>query len=343
MKSHTVPRKLLEQFAYLDRRTNSLRLWRYEKGRTPYAKASPKTATRIDEHFLDPNNPTREEQLESRLAVEIEQPVNRFLFEISDPSFEPTDERRGQLTRYVTLLFNRSEARRNATQHLQQVTVKAVRSFISNEVQVLTVAAKWSIDLLLSGRLQQGLVKPSTVIEVAESLLQNYDTERSRQSSYAQSVERALSFFDEKIYEGCWRFLRSPLDAPFIIGDAPVATWERLEQPGLFSYGQGFHRPNVEVFLPVSPTVCLHILPNVERTRPVQNPTTREVNVGQAAFAGRFCFANIRSDSINQIMEDNFGRAQLGVRSFTIWHRNYDNTVYELLMNDGRWVEPPRR
>jgi hypothetical protein len=41
-------------------------------------------------------------------------------------------------------------------------------------------------------------------------------------------------------------------------------------------------------------------------------------------------------------MQQNFGKAKLGVTAFTVWHRNYDNTVYELLMNNGRWVEPPR-
>jgi len=57
VNSHTVPRKLLDQFAYDDPVTRSRRLWRYEKNKPPYGFASPKTATRFDGHFLDPRNP----------------------------------------------------------------------------------------------------------------------------------------------------------------------------------------------------------------------------------------------------------------------------------------------
>jgi phage FluMu gp28-like protein len=64
-----------------------------------------------------------------------------------------SDVQRKQLTFYVTLLFNRTEARRYATGHLHQVTEHAIEKFLSNEVQLLTVAANWNIDLLLSGRI----------------------------------------------------------------------------------------------------------------------------------------------------------------------------------------------
>jgi len=342
MNSHTVPRKLLEQFSYFDHHTNSLRLWRYSKGLPPHPSASPKTATRIPKYFAHPDSAAKEEELEKRLAHEFEEPVNNFLFQISDPSFIPTDEHRKQLTRYVTLLFNRSEARRNATKHLHQVTIHAINRFLENEQQVLTVAAKWSIDLLLSHKVEDSLVKPDVVVRAAHSLLNNYDTERARQASYAESIERAMAYFDEVVYSGLWRYVRTSNEEPFIISDAPVVTWERLES-GELSYGMGFHRPNVEVFLPISPLLCLHILPNVERTRSVKQPTTQEINIAQAAFAGRFCFTNIRSEEIDQIVQQHGGRAQLGITAFTVWHRNYDDSVYNLLMNNGRWVEPPRR
>jgi len=243
MKSHTVPCKLLEQFSYLDTRTKSLRLWRYEKNLQPYPKASPRTATRIDGHFNHPDIAAKEEELESRLNREIEMPVNQFLFQIRGQSFVRTDERRRQLTRYLTLLFNRSNARREASQHFQHVTVGAVNTFLSNERQVLTVAAKCSIDLLLSGKIQRGLVTAEIVCDAARSLLRNYETERSRQARYAESIERAMSYFDEAVYSGEWRYLKTSPRDPFILSDAPVVTWERLDDPDALSYGIGFQRP----------------------------------------------------------------------------------------------------
>lgn len=129
---------------------------------------------------------------------------------------------------------------------------------------------------------------------------------------------------------------------PFIISDAPVVTWERLSD-GQFSYGMGFHGANVEVLLPISPLVCLHIQPDVERTRPSVRPSVSEVNAAEAAFAARFCFSNVESSVIDGIVQENFGKAELGVRGFTVWHRNYETAMFDILMNDGRWVEPRSR
>jgi hypothetical protein len=64
--------------------------------------------------------------------------------------------------------------------------------------------------------------------------------------------------------------------------------------------------------------------------------------MAQAAFAGQYCFANIRSSAIDDIMQNHFGKAQLGITAFTVWHRNYDESFYELFMNGGKWVDPPR-
>src|ERR1700722_16944095 len=74
MFSHTVPKKLLEQFAYHEVRTKSRRLWQYQKGLPPWWKASPGRATAWDGHFADPANAAQEEQIELRLKQEFEDP-----------------------------------------------------------------------------------------------------------------------------------------------------------------------------------------------------------------------------------------------------------------------------
>jgi hypothetical protein len=327
MESHTVPRKLLEQFAYDDAATRSKRLWRYEKGRHPYPNASPRTATRISGHFSDPEDAAKEREVEIRLNQEFEDPVNNFLFKMSDPGFKATDERRRQLAFYLVLLFVRSQARRNASSHLQEVVEHALGLFMKNERQVLTVAAKWSLEWGY-------LVNKEKVIEMTR----NWSGERFKkinaQKSYIGMIEKHMSELDEKLFSGTWNYVRTISTDPFIISDAPVSTWQRLDN-NVLDYGLGFHRANVEVLLPVSPTVCLHILPNVQRTKPIRQPTVREVNVAQAAFAARSCFSNIRSDEIDRIFQENFGKAEMGVKSFTVWHRNYETAVYDILMNQS--------
>lgn len=147
---------------------------------------------------------------------------------------------------------------------------------------------------------------------------------------------------DTVLSEGDFRFLNADAANPFILSDAPVVTWERLEN-GLFSFGQGFHRENVEVLLPVSPTMCLHMLPNVARTRSVQEPSTEKVNAAQAAFADRACYRNIESASIDRLVQENFGKAELGVKAFTIWHRDYRTAIYDILMKQSDWIERTKR
>ncbi len=171
MQSHTVPKRLLEQFAYDEPRTGVKQLWRYSKGLAPYWKQSPRGATRIDRHFSDPNDAAKEAEIETRLNREFENPVNQFLCRIVEPGFVADDTQRKQLTFYVQLLFHRSEARRKASVHLQEVSEQAMKSFIENESQALTVAAKWSIDYLLGGRGRRGLFSKSDVIRGLASSL----------------------------------------------------------------------------------------------------------------------------------------------------------------------------
>jgi Protein of unknown function (DUF4238) len=108
MKSHTIPKKLLEQFAYHHGPTNSMRLWRYEKGRQPYAKASLKTATMLDGHFSDPRDSAKDKELEKRLNQEFEQPVNEYIHEVGFRTFWLSRTHVRELTSYISLLFNRS-------------------------------------------------------------------------------------------------------------------------------------------------------------------------------------------------------------------------------------------
>jgi hypothetical protein len=331
MNSHTVPQKLLKQFAFCDSRTKSMRLWCYQKGIPPYL-VFPKKATAFEGYFSDPDNPAKENEIETRLNNEIENPVHTFLSEFNNPSFVLSDIQRRQMTRYLTMLFWRSEAQKNGRKQYLQVTQRAVRQFLSNESHLLTVTATWYIDRLFSGHPQSLLETRRDIIRTVSRLASIYQTERNRQKSYVGTIERWMDEFDDAMYEGQWQSLRTSKDNPFIISDAPVVTWERKED-GALTYGIGVHEPNVEVLLPVSPLTCLQILPKIARNRPIQQPTVREVNLAQAAFAHKHCFANIKSNQIDEIMQQEFGKAEIGVKAFTVRHID-GNALYETLMTD---------
>ena len=342
MKSHTVPRRLLDQFAYDDPVKRSRRLWQYAKGRLPWGFASPTSATRIDHHFADPVDAEREEMLETRLNAEFENPVHQFIGELNYSTFVLSRLHVRQLTRYVTLLFNRSDNRRKATKEQVAIGIESIRSLLTKEDQLAQLAGRWTLEII---RLGHPLQRPVTVEEVrlsAENMIANMQTEEHLQTTYVDMMERVMAYLDESLDNGQWNLMHTTPDAPFVIGDAPVVTWQRLNN-GALQHGQGFATPNVEALLPVAPTTCIHILPAVQRTRPPRQPTVMEVNEAQAAYATRYCYANVNHPALDSIIQSKLGRNKIGINVFSLRHRNYENTMFDLLMTGGTEFHAPRR
>jgi hypothetical protein len=146
-----------------------------------------------------------------------------------------------------------------------------------------------------------------------------------------------MGFADVNMLNGDWGIIHAEPDKPFVIGDAPVVTWERTEN-NILNLGQGFGRPNVEVLLPVSPTACLHVRPRVARTRSVRMAATAEVNIAQASFAAEHCFTNILSQELDGILQPNFGTIRLGVDGFSVRHIDYKKLIFDILI--GRHHSP---
>lgn len=343
VRSHTVPRILLDQFAYDDPVTRARRLWQYSRDRQPWWKASPSTATRFDHHFEDPNDPEREQRLETRLNQEIENPVHRFLPELRFGNLFPWQPHYvQQLTRYITLLFNRSRNRRGATREHAQIQVESLQSLLANDDQISQIAARWTIGQIAIGIApEEAVVTADQVRERLKETILHVQTEEHIQTSYVDAMERALMNFDQRIAGGQWGIVTTTPDNPFIIGDAPVVTW--IRSGGFLHYGFGFERPNVEVLLPVCPTACLHVLPLVPRNLEPLSPAVSEINEAQASFASQHCYAHTNSDALNALIQPRIGRRQIGVHLFSMRHRDYTNTMFELLMSGGSRFRAPRR
>ncbi len=332
MRSHTIPKKLLEQFAYYDPDTRSLRLWRYSANIRPIGKISPRSATRFSGHFSDPRNPEKERALEERLNDDFETPVHSFLELFKYSTFVPAYKQIRQLTSYITLLFNRSRARRAATAEQIKIIIDSANTLLSNRNQLALIAANWTARIILSDKV---IHRPVSIIDVRNAIEQMIEEQRSNdalQHSYVGTIERAMENMDETMASGIWNILRSEIGNPFVLGDAPIVTWIRTED-GRLEYGHGFEKPNVEVIFPVNSTACLHILPNVNRTRITRIPSIEDVNAAQASFATSACYTCTESTALNEILQPRFGKAQLLVNAFSLKHRDFSNTMFELLMN----------
>jgi hypothetical protein len=335
MKSHTVPQRLLEQFAYQDVSTNSPRLWRYEKGRPPYWKASPQTATSIDGFLANPSDHTLEEQLEKRLAYEIEDPVNVFMPSLADPKFTFSDEQRRQMARYLLLLFNRTRARRAATGMTHSIKEVSLRKLLQDDDRINTIAAHWGIEAHLKGQRLDRLVLPSDVRKALEASFEE-DAATAQQEWFVGNVVQMLSWLDISITRGEWIMLEAPPNEHFIISDAPVVTREPAG-PGAHHYGVSFRRTDTEVYLPLSPRTCLMILPGEGRTSRPPLPGVTEMNRAQAKVSTHHCFASVEDAAVDSLVQNFGSTVKLGEHVLAVWESQFDDVMYESMLGIRRF------
>lgn len=169
------------------------------------------------------------------------------------------------------------------------------------------------------------------VIAVTEKQIAEHTRPDEAQRDYIQALETMMTFPDETMLNGQWGILTTDAAHLFVIGDAPVVTFERTERNTLY-WGQGFERPNVEVVVPVSPTTCLYILPRVVRTREPRPPHPTEVNPGQAAYATKYCYGNVNSPEIDAMLQPEFGKMRMGITGFNTHHIDRNQALFDILM-----------
>ena len=181
------------------------------------------------------------------------------------------------------------------------------------------------------------MVTREEIVEVVERIIEKHSGVDEAQHGYAETVQTMMTFPDNGVLHGQWELFRTTPDKPFVIGDAPVVTWERSDRNTLH-WGVGFARPNVEAFLPLSPAVCVRVLPVVPRTRLVLTPTAGEVNMAQAAFATDYCFSNICNPEVDATMQPHFGTMRMGIDGFSTNHIDAATMLFNILMNQGQPV-----
>ncbi len=209
--------------------------------------------------------------------------------------------------------------------------VHALNKFLANEQQLATVAVQLNLDVYFSGKRLESLITTDDVAGMARKLSSYYDATSSDQSAWVTGIVHFMGYLDDAIFAGEWSLVSTTPDEPFILSDAPVVTWERRESVGI-SHGVGFREPNAEVLLPVSPLTCLYILPKVDRTRKVVQPQVVEINTAQAAFAYQACYADRNKPEIDDLVQRSISTAKIGENVFTLWHRNYDSLMFDILM-----------
>lgn len=332
MHSHTVPEKLLKQFAFMHLK-KGLRLWRYAKGRAPYWDVSPHKATVNDGHFFDPRSVGREESIEKRLNELFEDPVHDFIEQLSFTTFVFSARHTAALAPYIALLWHRSKARKEATNQHRELSIRSFETLKNRDDLLERIALSWTQGVLDAGMTLEVPVARHQVVEIIDNFIVRLNLPDHAATSYADTMARMLTNRDDTFDGARWGVVHTTQEQPVVIGDAPVVTWRR-DRNGDLTYGIGFREPNVEILLPVSPTACLHVLPKVKRSLIVKVPTVMEVNAAQAAFA-EACYANAGNDCLDQELQPHFGKAKMGITAFSLHHKDYVSAFAEQLIRMG--------
>jgi hypothetical protein len=332
INSHIVPKCLLEQFAYEDTKTQSLRLWRYRRGLTPRWDAAPKSAARCAGYFESSQDAEAEAQIEIRLAQEIENPVHKFLPKFADRTFRLDSHQRVSLAKYIPVLFNRSRARRAAMKTTQRISNENLQRLLSNPQQLATIAAKWNIDAFYKGLRFHRLINAQDVEDRALKVFQQNSSVQDQQNRFVDWMLHCLTFTDQNLSAGTWTILRTNAEEPFLLADSPVVSFSRMKHNEL-SYGEGFDKPNVEVLLPVAPSACLHIVPAKSNGSHGVLPTVSEVNYLQSLFVNESGFTNQSSATIEALVNAHGGKARIGENCYMINPTRYETYLYDTLMS----------
>lgn len=298
--------RLLKQFAYLEPKTNSLRLWRYQRGMRPAGSASPRSETRIEGYFAKPSDSAFEESIEKLLADKVENEVHDFLPQLASQLFVFSDHHKRALTRYIALLFIRCPGWKLAVRARTDETRRRLEAFIENEDAFLKYVLKISIK-------EKQPLSPEAFKGAYQKYLSRLETAETLQEQFAQTLDRWKHVFDLHLYRGHWDILYSDGDQ-FIIGDNAVITW-KLEKCAP-TFGVGLHVPGAEVFLPVSPNACLRVFPAGSGRTAISRPTVMQINEAQVMFMTNRVFARDYVPQIDELVQQKGGTYQIGFNCF---------------------------
>jgi hypothetical protein len=86
------------------------------------------------------------------------------------------------------------------------------------------------------------MVTKEMAIQAIDNRIAEETTPDAAQRRYTATMETMMAFDDQGLRNGEWRIILTHPDKPFVIGDAPVVTWERTDQYAIV-HGQGFAQP----------------------------------------------------------------------------------------------------
>jgi hypothetical protein len=293
--SHHIPAFLLRRFSYDDPRTQSKRLWVYEKGRQPNPNGSPKGEGKIYGYFRIENE-------------EFESPAHDIIPSLDSPYAVITFRQKRILARYYAMLFARTQARKRAVKYVGASMQVELTNAINNPARVYRCKRMLENDI-------GEWISMYELMRILEKNIEDCTAEQSNQKNFVNNLLGFVGKIEEDLLKLRWSILRAPPDAEFVLSDTPTITRRRLDS-GTFGYGWGFGVAGTEALLAISPKSYLCIGHQTHDQIDLGDTAVDELNLHAIRFCVRRAYASRYIAKIEQWMQTESNSLRIGENTF---------------------------
>lgn len=293
IKSHTIPRFYLEQFAAPRKKKAGL-VWVYQKGKEPLHRSTTSQGYEKGYFKVAHDDGAEDESMEAVLA-KLEGECLDSLVTARSPLCA-LSLIRPKLAYYVAMLSQRSTVRRKFSARNWAKLTEPYSSLASNEEYLRDAAQHFT---KRTGR-------TFTREEIAESIGRVAEKFSDEDFTRSTAVKNLLMFVElgkQELLKKYWQVWDAPEGAEFVTADNPVVTFVRLFSAGqeLWHPGYGWGYKGVVIAFPLSPTACLTMTdsPRSER-RTVDDDTVVRMNEMLICCCDRFVYARTLSARISE-------------------------------------------
>lgn len=292
-RQHYVPRFYLDNFATpVEGRPPGF--WVYDKEEDE-PRWQPPVHTAVQEHFY---TITREDGAKDytveKMLGEVEHVAAPIIASWASGKVRPTKGEIAEMASFVALLQTRGP---RSIAAVREMTI----AFAIEQMKELVRQPETLKRYLAEIREEDGSkLSEAEVIDSLTHLEERFRLSVDDRYALAQSLQLTEAV-SRQLEPMAWTLCVSD-DPPFITGDTPVCSFA-LFKDGSAIFGAGFGQPQVEVTLPLSPSVCLLMThrPSQQRIR-VSEARVREFNRRTAHIAERFVISTLATKGMSKLV-----------------------------------------
>jgi len=333
IRSHTIPRFYLEQFANAsERKGRRGKVWVYQKGKEPQPRATDSQGYECGYFGVVRPDGSLDESLETHLA-RLEQRCDDILVSSKSELCDWSLTNKNLLAFYATLLFQRSTSRKTFSASNWERLKEPYSKLALNEEYLRDTAEHFTQE---TGQ----LVTPENIRTVILKQVERFSDKDMAKNSFLTNLLVNVDMIQGELASKPWQVWAAPAGVEFVTSDNPLVTYLPIT-PDLWHPGHGFRQPNVVTAFPLAPSACLTMGITGSDFERVSASRVMQMNDIVIRSADRFVYSKTRSGKIEQMMEE-FGNTSIPGKTAFLGRMPDEKHVEEHMRRSMRIVKHKR-